>query len=172
MDFGIVLDTVAGFFKDKGYRYAVIGGIALASYGLPRTTLDVDFVVERSIQDDLIRFLESRGYQTLHRSTGYSNHKHPDSTWGSLDVVYVSGETSQKLFAETTVHRGPRDVEIPLPKPEHLAALKVLAMKNDSDRTFQEMSDIRFLLSLPGVDRREIGSYFERYGMKERFDEL
>ena len=172
MDFGIVLGVVSSFLEERGYRYAVIGGIALASYGMPRTTLDVDFAVELSAQDDLIRFLESRGYQTLHRSTGYSNHKHPDPTWGSLDIVYVSGETGQKLFAETTVHRGPRDIEIPLPKPEHLAALKVLAMKNDPDRTFQEMSDIRFLLSLPGVDRREIGSYFERYGMKERFDEL
>lgn len=172
MDFGIVLDTVSKFLEEKGYRHAVIGGVALASYGMPRTTLDVDFVVESSAQDGLIQFLESRGYQTLHRSTGYSNHKHSDPTWGSLDAVYVGGETSQKLFAETMVHRGPRDVEIPVPKPEHLAALKVLAMKNDPARTFQELADIRFLLSLPGVDRREIGSYFERYGMKERFDEL
>ncbi len=172
MDFGIVLNVVTDFLKEKEFRHAVIGGIALASYGMPRTTLDVDFIVELSAQDDLIGFLESRGYQTLHRSTGYSNHAHPDPTWGSLDIVYVSGGTSQKLFAGTTVHRGPRGVEIPLPKPEHLAALKVLAMKNDPARTFQEMADIRFLLSLPGVDRREIGSYFDRYGMKERFDEL
>ena len=172
MDFGIVLGAVSGFLEEKRYHYAVIGGIALASYGMPRTTLDVDFVVELSAQEDLIRFLESRGYQTLHRSTGYSNHKHPDPTWGSLDVVYVSGDTSQKLFAETTIHRGPRNVEIPLPKPEHLAALKVLAMKNDPDRTFQEMADIRFLLTLPGVDRREVKGYFDRYGLRNRFDEL
>jgi hypothetical protein len=34
------------------------------------------------------------------------------------------------------------------------------------------MADIRFLLQLPGVDRREVGAYFDRYGMRERFDEL
>lgn len=45
-------------------------------------------------------------------------------------------------------------------------------MKNDPSRTFQEMADIRFLLGLPGVDRTEIRTYFERHGMKERFDEL
>jgi hypothetical protein len=35
-----------------------------------------------------------------------------------------------------------------------------------------KMADIRFLLGLPGVDRTEIRMYFERHGMKERFDEL
>jgi hypothetical protein len=172
LDFGIVLGMVSGFLDEKGFRYAVIGGIALASYGMPRTTLDVDFIVEPAAQEDLIRFLELRGYQTLHRSAGYSNHAHPDPVWGSIDFVYAGGDTGQKLFAETRMHPGPRGVEIPLPKPEHLAALKVLAMKNDPARTFQEMSDIRFLLNLPGVDRREIASYFDRYGMRERFDEL
>lgn len=92
--------------------------------------------------------------------------------WGNIDFVYAGGETSERIFAQTRLFPGPRGTEIPLPKPEHLAALKVLAMKNDPARTFQEMADIRFLLSLPGVDRVEIGSYFERYGMKERFDEL
>ena len=43
---------------------------------------------------------------------------------------------------------------------------------NDPARTFREQEDIRFLLSLPGVDRREVQGYFERYGLKERFDEL
>lgn len=63
-------------------------------------------------------------------------------------------------------------MEIPLPKPEHLAALKVLAMKNDPSRTFQEMSDIRFLLTLPGIDRREVEGCFDRYELRNRFDEL
>jgi hypothetical protein len=172
MDFGIVLGVVSEFLEEKGFRYAVIGGIALASYGMPRTTLDVDFIVELAAQDDLIRFLESRGYQTLHRSTGYSNHAHPDPTWGSIDFVYAGGDTGRKIFAETTLHSGPRGVEIPLPKPEHLVALKILAMKNDPGRTFQEMADIRFLLNLPGIDRHAIQGYFDRYGMGERFNEL
>lgn len=172
LDFGTVIDMVTRFLDEKEFRYAVIGGVALASYGLPRTTLDVDFIVESAAQDEVIRFLESRGYQTLHRSTGYSNHRHPEPAWGSIDFVYASGATAQKLFAETRTSLGPRGIEIPLPKPEHLAALKVVAMKNDPARTWQEMADIRFLLNLPGVDRHKIRAYFDRYGMRERFDEL
>ncbi len=172
MDFGIVLGVVSDFLNEKGYRYAVIGGVALAAYGLPRTTVDLDLVVESSAQEDLIRFLEPKGYRTLHRSTGYSSHAHPDPLWGNLDFVYLRGETADEIFSACRNGKGPRDLSILLPKPEHLAALKVVAMKNDPSRSFQDMADIRFLLNLPGVDRREIQGYFEDHGMGERFDEL
>lgn len=172
MDFGTVFGVISGFLEEKGFRYAVIGGVALAAYGLPRTTIDLDLVVESSAQEDLIRFLESRGYEMLHRSSGYSNHRHSDLDWGNVDFVYVGGETSQTLFAAARLSMGPGGHPMPLPKPEHLAALKVLAMKNDPSRTFQDMADIRFLIDLPGVDRHEIRSYFDRHGLRDRFDEL
>ena len=172
MNFGMVLGVVSGFLEERGYRHAVIGGIALASYGLPRTTVDLDFVVESAAQDDLVGFLEAQGYETLNRSRGYSNHLHSKPEWGSLDFVYAGGETAEKLFAACQRQRGPGGLLVPVPKPEHLAALKVLAMKNDPARTFQEMADIRFLLTVPGVDRHEIRDYFERQGLKDRFDEL
>jgi hypothetical protein len=115
VNFATVLQTVVDFLEGRRARYAVIGGVAVVMYGFPRTTLDLDLIVESSVQNDLVRWLESLGYQTLHRSTGYSNH---------------------------------------------------------SERTLREQEDIRFLLSLPGVDRREVRSYFERHGLVERFDEL
>ncbi len=172
MDFAAVLETVTGFLDGKGVRYAVIGGVALAAYGLPRTTVDLDLVVEAEAQEALISFLEPLGFATLHRSSGYSNHVHPDPARGRLDFAYVRGETSQKLFADCRERPGPRDKLIPVPKPEHLAAMKVLAFKNDPARTFQDMADIRFLLTLPGVDRAEVRGSFERHGLGERFDEI
>lgn len=39
------LRTVVEFMEDRGYRYAVIGGIALAYWGVVRTTYDVDVKV-------------------------------------------------------------------------------------------------------------------------------
>jgi hypothetical protein len=172
MDFGIVLGVVSEFLEEKGFRHAVIGGVALAAYGLPRTTVDLDLVVESAAQEDLIEFLESRGYETLNRLRGYSNHRHSDPLWGNIDFVYVGHETSRDLFSACRIAEGPRGRQIRLPKPEHLAALKVVAMKNDPGRAFQDMADIRFLLSLPGVDRHEIRDYFDRQGLRERFDDI
>ena len=172
MDFARVLESVCGFLDEQEVRYAVVGGLGLAAYGMARTTLDVDLVVDGEAQEELIVFLSGLGYRTLHRSEGYSNHEHPDPDWGGVDIVYVRGETSERLFAGTRTVLGPRGRELPVPRPEHLAAMKVLAMKNDPTRTFQELADIRFLLELPGVDRGEVRGYFERHGLAERYREL
>jgi len=172
MNFADVLQTVTGFLDQQGARYAVIGGVALVLYGLPRTTLDLDMVVDFAVQDDLVRWLEARGYQTLHRSSGYSNHSHPNAALGDLDFVYVRGETAEKLFAGCHKATGPGGLEVPVPSPEHLAALKVVSLKNDPARAFRDQEDLRFLLHLPGVDQREVRSYFERHGLGERFDDI
>lgn len=172
MNFEHVYKVVSAFLDERKSLYAVIGGVALVAYGLPRTTLDLDLVVEALTQDTLIRFLESQGYETLHRSSGYSNHRHPDPFWGNLDFVYIRSETSERLFAACKTRIGPGGIPIPVPTPEHLAAMKLLAMKNDPARELQDMADIRFLLNLPGVDQIQIRDYFDRQGMRDHYDDI
>jgi hypothetical protein len=108
----------------------------------------------------------------LHRSDGYSNHLHPHPDLGRVDLVYVTGETRRLLFggARPTLELGGR--AIPVPRPEHLAAMKIHAMKNDPTRTLQEMADIAHLLRLPGIDEEEIRGYFERSGLMDRYREI
>lgn len=172
VNFGDVLQKVTEFLDRQSARYAVIGGVALVMYGLPRTTLDLDLVVDFAVQEPLVQWLEAQGYRTLHRSGGYSNHSHLDTAWGNLDFVYVRGETAEKLFAGCRRAQGPGGREVPVPSPEHLAALKVVSLKNDPGRAFRDQEDLRFLLHLPGVDQGEVRRYFERHGLGKRFDEI
>lgn len=50
--------------------------------------------------------------------------------------------------------------------------MKVQAIKEAPERTWQDLADIGFLLQLPGVDRGEAAGYFERAGLLERWYEL
>jgi len=59
-----------------------------------------------------------------------------------------------------------------VPKPEHLAAMKVTAMKNDPSRKLEELADIRALLRLPEVDREAVRGYFERAGLGREYEEI
>jgi hypothetical protein len=172
VDFGKVLDTVMTFFEREGFRFAAIGAFGLHAYGLSRATLDLDLATEDAAQPKLVAFLESLGYETLHRSPGYSNHLHPQPDLGRVDFVYVSGETSRILFGGggTVLRLGGRTV--PVPRPEHLAAMKIHAMKNDPSRTLQEMADIQFLLRLTDIDDQEVRGYFERSGLLDRYLEI
>jgi hypothetical protein len=172
VDFARVLRHLSTWFEAQNQPYALIGGGALAAYGHLRTTLDLDFVVPAEIQDELVNFMVQSGYETLHRSSGYSNHLNADPELGRLDFVYVSGPTQTALFAEARKLPGPDALETPVPKPEHLIAMKVQAMKNDPSRRFQDLEDIRFLVSLPDVDRDAVRDRFARAGLEERFREL
>jgi hypothetical protein len=118
VNFGLVLRTVSGFLAGRGYRFALIGGVALAAYGLVRTTLDLDLVVESRCQDDLVAFLESLGFGTLHRSSGYSNHLHRIggrfegiSNGTALGIVSMSSKRVFEMFGEEDLPTTAADVE-------------------------------------------------------------
>jgi hypothetical protein len=172
VDFARVLDELTGFFADHELRWAVIGGVAMAAYGLARTTLDLDFVAERSAQEAIVRHLEAQGYRTLYRSEGYSNHQHDDAERGRVDFAYVSGETAQRLFAQVRQVSGPGGSAIQVPSPEHVAAMKVHAMANDTTRKDHELADLRFLLALPDIDREAVREQFVRRGKEDEWDDL
>ena len=171
MDLAAVVGDVRGFFDREEIPFATVGALALHTYGYSRATNVVDLLIGRDAQDRLIAFLEKRGFQTLHRSDGYSNHLHANPDFGRLDVIYVDEDTRRKMFAEARPV-SLAGMSVVVPNPEHLAAMKIHAMKNDPSRAFQEMADIQFLMRLPGVDRDEIREYFEKSGQAERFHEL
>jgi hypothetical protein len=163
---------VARFLDQRGVRHAVAGAIALHAHGLTRATSDLDLVVEVEAQEALLGFLDSLGYERLYVSEGFSNHLHSEPAWGRLDFIYVDHHTADLLFARATRVQLFPDASALVPRPEHLAAMKVLAMKNDPTRALREMADIQSLLELPGVDEGEVRGYFEKHGLLERYDEI
>jgi hypothetical protein len=84
----------------------------------------------------------------------------------------VRGETSRQILADMHMHPGPGGITIPVPRPEHMAAMKAYSIKHDPERTLRELADIRVLLDVPGVDREEVKSYFVRYGLEDLIDRL
>ena len=172
MNIRTVLENLIGFFAKEEIDFALIGAFALQAYGYVRATQDIDFVLRGEGQERTVRFLESLGYETLYRSEGYSNHVHPLPDLGRIDLVYVEGETAERLFCGTKSKLIFESLSVPVVRPEHLIALKIFAMKNDPGRSFREMADIQQLMNHVQVDTDEVRSYFERYGQLEKFHEL
>ena len=72
---------MAPFLEEQGFRCAVVGALGLHAYGHSRATFDLDLVVPSGAQRSLVGFLEKLGYETVHVSSGYSNHAHSDPDW-------------------------------------------------------------------------------------------
>ena len=170
MQFDEVLRTFSEFFERERIRYAVAGGLAIHAWGRSRTTQDIDFAVDGIAQRNVIRFAESIGYQTLHSSDGYSNHEHPDEAFGLVDLMYLYGATADRVFADAAHRFVVGDSKAPVPKPEHLIAMKVQAIKNAPRRVSIDVPDIEYLLTLPGIDHRVVRDYFEHAGLLRIYD--
>jgi len=172
VDFAGEIDAVASFLATEGVPVAVVGGVALAAYGHARMTLDLDLATDVRAQNAVVSFMEGRGFATLYKSSGYSNHLHVDRAHGRVDFIYVRGETARRLFEGARQRPGPGGRMITVPRPEHLIAMKVQAMRDAPDRTWQELVDIGHLVRLEGVDLDEVAGYFQKHGLTERWHEL
>ena len=166
------MQLLANFFNTYHMDHALIGGFALKAYGYLRATQDVDFIVRQADQSKIIKFLESLGFETLYRSTGYSNHRHALTGLGQIDFVYITGETATTIFSQSQRISILKDVELPVVRPIHLVALKIFAMKNDPHRRLREMADIEFLMTLPEIEDEEIKACFEKHGLLRDFKEI
>jgi hypothetical protein len=97
--------------------------------------------------------------------------------YGALEVfelteLFDQGRTSELLFGAMRHLPGPGGVMMAVPRPEHLIAMKVQAMKDAPEGTWQDLVDIGFLLRLPGVDDAEVRGYFVRAGLDGKWREL
>lgn len=172
MDFIKALEKITEFLKGERVRFSLGGAIALNGYGLGRLTNDLDLIVDERVQPALLEFMVSLGYEQLRATEGYSNHLHREATWGRIDFIYLDPGTADQLFGRARPAKPLGDLEILLPAPEHLAAMKANAIKNNPARRLQDMADVQFLLGLPGVDESEIRSYFDKYGLQSLFDDI
>lgn len=68
MDFELVLKTLLSEFSRLEIRSAAIGGFALGVLGVPRQTMDLDFLVHRDDLDKLDTALRALGYNQVFHS--------------------------------------------------------------------------------------------------------
>ena len=172
MRFKKIFQLLINFFERERIDYALIGAFALKAYGYIRATQDVDFIVREDDQKDIITNVESLGFETIYRSSGYSNHVHPLSGLGRIDFVYVRGGTADNIFKESRRLLVFSGLTLPVVKPEHIVALKVFAMKNNPERALREMADIKELLRFNEINLKEVQEYFEKYGQMDRYYEI
>ena len=172
MQFDEVLATWKAFFEREGIRYAVIGGLAVHAWGRSRMTKDVDFAVDGSFSERIVAFAESLGYETMYVSTAFSNHAHTDSAFGRIDFMYLTGATAERVLGSAVEKAVAGDIKALVARPEHLAMMKAVAMKNFPHRALFEGEDVRVLINVPGVDRAAVREYYRQHGLLDLYDAI
>lgn len=172
MDAVRLLSLLRPHLEACGARWMLAGGFALAAWGSTRATADLDLVVDDGAREELLRRLAAEGFETVFTSEGFTNLLHPDPELGRLDLIWVEGPTARKLLAGSCDRPGPGGQLVPVPKPEHLVAMKVRAIQGRATRALRDGPDLAFLLALPGIDENEAREPFVRAGLVELWERL
>ena len=147
----------------------VLGGHAVNAYGYTRTTLDADLMV---CVDDFHAWraaFESLGYTWAGQTDAFAKMNPPEDRALPLDIMLVEKPTISKIVAESRLLPFGA-ARLPVPRPLHLIALKLHAMKNPARlETGKDLPDILHLVQICDIDPKsaEFQKIFHQYGNEQ-----
>jgi len=156
--------AVCDFFKKEKMRYALIGGLALHTYGYSRFTTDADFITDSDNQNALIGYLDSLGFTLLQKDSAFSLHILASRR---IDLMYIDRATADILFSQVN-YRNLDDIVLPVLSPLHLSMLKGFAASEDRTRS-RDLDDIRQLYRLGRISIDELKQIAGKYGHEAFF---
>lgn len=148
---------------------ALIGGLALASHGVIRTTRDVDFLVDADDADRLHEVLLGIGYECVHRSPDAANYLRGEE---GFDVLYAHRTTARRLLNEADEHQTGFG-RLRVISAEGLIAFKLQGYVNDPARV-RDLDDLRALLKANAgrLDMDEVRRYFALFDREDLLEAL
>ena len=175
MDLERVLRELAERFREREVRYGLTGGYAVAIHGHQRTTVDLDFLVDRDDLEKVDQILRDMGYEIVHRSENVSQFTSSKEELGEIDFIHAFRKASMKMLeragAEKLFPEGPPIVVL---KVEDVIGLKIQAIANAPHRRSQDLADIQNLVEVhrESIDWELIQDYCALFGMMDVAEKL
>lgn len=178
MDFKGTLAVLGERLDARGCRWAVIGGVALGLHGVPRSTVDIDILVDGSFAPQLDELLGDLGYSLEYRWEESSHFTPTRPERCPLDVLHAKRPHSLGMLTRArrvAIEEG--GLAVPVVELEDLIGLKVQALVNDPERRRGETVDIRALLEAAAargaaVDLGRVREYFALFSEEKELEEL
>jgi hypothetical protein len=175
VDFKTITRRLVAAFSEQHIAYGLIGGYAVGLWGVPRGTVDMDFLVRRDDMGKVHSIMESLGYENVFASENVTQYVSPIAMFGEIDFVHAFREAALAMLARTVEKTLFSDgVSIKVVLPEDLIGLKLQAFVNNPDRSGLDRYDIEKLMELHGktLDWKLVTQYFEIFESMELFEEL
>ncbi len=175
MDFKLVIKKLLTSFNAQGIRYALIGGMALGAWGVPRGTVDIDFLVNRDDMNKVDTIMQKLGYECKYKTENVSQYLSPLNIFGEVDFLHAFRSPSLSMLqraVDEEIFSG--SITIRVLKLEDLIGFKVQAMANDESRKAVDLEDIESLMSehKGKIDWSAVEEYFALFRLNKLFNEL
>lgn len=175
MDFRSVTKKLVADFEAEGVAYALIGGYAVGLWGVPRATVDMDFLVQADDMGKVDTIMRSLTYEVAFASENVTQYVSPLAVFGEIDFLHAFRQASLGMLTravEKTLFSDGVSIKILL--PEDLIGLKLQAYSNNQTRERLDMYDIETLMKIhdKSLDWELVRGYFEIFESLELFEEL
>ncbi len=167
---GRQLEEVIASLSKVDARFALIGGLALASHKVIRATQDIDLLTDSEKAEDIDRELVALGYQCLHRSPDAGNYLRGDER---VDFIYAASRpAARRLLSNATVIQTAFG-EVRVVSIEGLIGLKLQGFVNNPRRT-QDLEDIKALIAAnrQALKMDEVREYFRLFNRDALLEEI
>jgi len=146
--------------SEQGFSAILIGGVALQVYGSPKLTKDIDFALDRQINDP----------ETLRKisAISFGGARYAAPNGAKIDLIVRSDEY-EKLYEDAVKNSISSPAGIPIATPEHLAAMKLAAGREHDILALKWMIRQADLLDIKKA-RSIIYRFMGRYA-QDRFDD-
>lgn len=173
MEFKKILTYLIKNFEEKNIRYGLIGGFSLIVLGIPRTTVDLDFLVHTEDLEKLDGVMKALGYKLVFRTKNVSQYVSSIKTLGEVDVVHAKRKYSKRMLAQAQMKKF-EDLTIKVLGPEDIVGLKVQAIANDPTRKTRELADIESILDKfrKEVNWKLLKEYFQLFDLDEDYKKI
>lgn len=144
--FGIIAEACG---KTKA-SIILIGGYAVGLRGYQRATLDIDFMITDTDYEKLKPAICTAGYREVVRTSVAAKLRAGSENLFDIDFMFVEAETFLGIQKESKAEtcQGARFL---VPKPDHLIALKLHAIKQQP--VIRELKDLNDIVELIKANR-------------------
>jgi hypothetical protein len=174
--YDLVRRLVKGF-EEAGVDYVFTGALAASFYGVPRTTVDVDVVVEVAEEKQRARLVSAlrmaelvvdereidRAFESGYRIARFADSK----TSYSVDVIFSSGRFEKRagtVAGLRTFFQTPEDLI--------LAKLRMIKATVPKERALKDEDDVRAVLKFTKVDVKVVKEQAKRENTLSIFEVL
>lgn len=172
MDFKTASRLIASSFAKENIRFALMGGFALAALGVPRATIDLDFLILRDDWEKVDAIMKANGYKCVYKSDEVAQYVSIDNLLGEVDFILAHRNISCKML-ERAQEKEIFSLKLRVLLPEDVIGLKIQALANDETRSAKEYMDIESLLASykNKLDWGILEDYFKLFDLERKYEE-
>jgi len=153
------LEIITRNLKQNKIPFAVIGAMALGSYGLPRFTSDIDLITEGRFWHELRSVMERLGYTCYQKTDTFAQFESDLGAMGYIDFMLVSTPDGIAILDHRVVVEDDLLGRYPVVQPTDYVVLKMMAIANNPERGAKDEADIAAFMEL--YRNRLVPDYFE-----------